>query len=96
MQFSPQYKQKAIELYEEYTMTEVFQQLLKIFPNKHHPNEKTIRRWKHEATMLEKQIAESAEHTKEIGSKYWETHTIPKWLQHLYLVKIENGEIKFL
>lgn len=64
MRFSERYKREAIELYEEYTMNEVFQQLMKSFPNKHHPNEKTIRRWKDEAKMLENQTSESVETPK--------------------------------
>ena len=46
MQFSDEYKKKAVELYREYEMEEVFRRLVKLFNYKPHPNEKTIRRWK--------------------------------------------------
>lgn len=89
---------KAIELHKDGSARWVLEKLQKDkeFDGEAMPEVRTINRWKHDAEQLERQIAESAEHTKEIGKKYWETHPIPKWLRNLYLVKIENGEIKFL
>ena len=88
--------QKAIELGKGRSARETLKALRrqKDLENEDMPNERTINRWKKEATILEKQISESAENAREIAKKYWETHPIPKWLQNLYLVKKENGEIK--
>jgi len=46
MQFSSIYRKRAVELYESHTANVVFQQLLKEFPEIHHPNEKTLIRWR--------------------------------------------------
>ena len=45
MQYSEVYKQRAVQLYAESTAKGVFQQLIKDFPKKPHPNERTLRRW---------------------------------------------------
>jgi len=45
-------------------MTEVFQQLAKRFPNKHHPNEKTIRRWRDDDA--ERQVNQATEPTEAV------------------------------
>lgn len=85
---------RAIKLNKDESASWVLKELEKEFKAEAMPDVRTINRWKHDAEKLEKQISESAEHTKEIGREYWKTHPIPKWLQNLYLVKIENGEIK--
>lgn len=45
MQYSEVYKQRAVQLYAEFTAEEVFRQLAKEFAKKPHPNERTLRRW---------------------------------------------------
>jgi hypothetical protein len=96
--FPNEIKQKAFELRKTRSAGHTLKALKRIpeFEQEELPNERTINRWYEKAIKLEKQILESQEYTKETARKYWETHPIPKWLQNLYLVKIENGEIKFL
>ncbi len=87
-------RRKAIELSKTRSAGQTLKALRRIpeFENEDMPVERTINRWKNQAAMLEKQISESAENTKE----FFKTHPVPKWLQNVYLVNIENGEIKFL
>ena len=96
--FPPEIRQKAIELSKTRSAGETVKALKRIpeFKNEELPDTRTINRWKNQAAILEKRILESQAYTKETARKFWETHPIPKWLQILYLVKIENGEIKFL
>lgn len=91
----PEIKQRAIDLLKKrYSAGLVLRQLEQDFPNNKMPTERTINRWKNQAEILERQISSSQRNNQEILEKYWETHPVPKWLQNLYLVKIENGEIK--
>ncbi len=91
MRFSEQYKQHAIELYEENTMAEVFQKLAKRFPDKYHPNEKTIRRWRDDAKRQENHSTKPVEATIIPSSKYLITDDriyekvvdIPPWLKNI-------------
>jgi DNA-binding transcriptional regulator GbsR (MarR family) len=89
-------RRKAIELSKTRSAGQTLKALKRLpeFENEDMPDTRTISRWKNQAERLERQISESQEYTKETARKYWETHPIPKWLKDLYLVKIENGEIK--
>ena len=98
MTFPYEIRQKALELRKTRSAGHTLKALKRIpdFEKEDLPTERTINRWHEKAIKLEKQIIESQKYTKEAARKFWETHPIPKWLQNVYLVKIENGEIKFL
>lgn len=46
MLFGENYKQRALELFEENTTQEVFRILIKEYPEKPHPTDRTLGRWK--------------------------------------------------
>lgn len=87
-------KQRALELLQEgYSPEIAADKISKEYNNEPKtPTGKTIRIWGDEVRKLEKELAKS----KQTVEEFIRTHPAPKWLRNLYLVKIENGEIKFL
>jgi hypothetical protein len=95
MGYLPQIRQQALALIKEgYSAEKVADILSKKLEDEtseqKSPCAQTIRRWSNEVKKWDRQRIESAENARE----FLKTHPIPKWLQNMYLVKIENGEIK--
>jgi len=65
MLFGENYRQRALELYRENTAQEVFRILIKEYPDKSHPTERTLGRWKKirkkQRTICEAQAATMSE-----------------------------------
>ena len=92
MTYIPKIVQRALELIQDRYSAEKVAAILstELKDELKTPCAKTIRRWEKEAAKWEKQRAESKENARE----FFKTHPVPKWLENVYLVKIENGEIK--
>jgi hypothetical protein len=64
MVFSKRYKERALELFNQYSTKEVFQHLAKAFPETPNPDERTLRRWRKLTEINQNKIESTRQKTK--------------------------------